>query len=385
MGKPPDRREGPQDTLRGYRLHLDAEERAFLGLVRPAPVAPPTDEIDWRMVGDLARIHRLEGRLYRAVERNIVAPPDAVATSVRKAAFGHLHGSLPILQQRDRLIHILAEEGIVPMVVKGAALVDSLYRDAALRPMDDVDLLLPDGAGARVEALAPRLRDAGIDLRRFEIEEDHHDLTMDGTYRLDFPRLWSDSRPAPFADGLARIPSLEDQLLLVCVSCCRNSFWRLVTILDAAEILHRHHGDLDWDRIAARAHQWELAPALDTLLALTGMLFGVDAPERARAPLAPEAWRRRCIRELLGAYRLHAGGGLEAVNIPRPIAAFALKYSVSTPRVLLRQARSVLFPDWRWMRSHYPRAGRTELVLRYLAHPFVVAGLAARLVLRRGR
>jgi hypothetical protein len=156
-------------------------------------------------------------------------------------------------------------------------------------------------------------------------------------------------------------------------------------MLDAAEILHRHRGDLDWERIAARARQWELAPALDTLLALTGMLFAVDVPEAARTSLAPEAWRRRFIRELLGAYRLHAGGGLEAVNIPRPIAAFALKYSVSTTRVLLRQTRSVLFPDWRWMRSHYPRAGRTELALRYLVHPFVVAGLAARLVLRRGR
>jgi hypothetical protein len=375
------------DPQRGYRMRLDADERTFLGLVRPAPAWLGAEPPDWKVVSELGRIHQMQPRLHRAVERGIPPepPPEAFTDRWRKAYYSSLGANLPLLDQRDRLVKALAEAGVTPMVVKGAAVADALHEDPALRPMDDVDLLLPPGGEALLASLRPGLEREGVDWRRLEAEERHHDLTMDGTFRVDFDRLWAEAGPAPFAGGAARLPALEDQLLLVCVSCCRNSFWKLVTLLDAAVLLHRHGGEIDWDVIVDRSRRWELAVALDTLLALCAMLFEVAAPDTVRARLAPGAGRRRIIADLLAAYRLHAGGGLESVNIPRPIRAFALKYAVSTPRVLSRQARAVLLPGWRWMRAHYPEARRGELLLRTVAHPFVVVGLAARLALRRGR
>jgi len=370
-----------RDDARGYRLALDVDERALLDLARPGSPAVPDPAPDWESVGAMAHIHRLEARLHRAVEAlgSSEGPPGPVADAWRTAYFASLHRNVSRLDQRDRAVRQLAEGGIRVMVVKGAALADTLYTDPAVRPMEDMDFLLPQGSTDRFEELAPGLEAAGIDLLRMEVEEDHHDLTMDGIYRLDYARLWADAEVAPFADGVALVPCLEDQLLLVCISCCRNSFWNLVTLLDAAEILHQHGEKIDWDRAIGRARGLGLETALDTVLALVASLFGEIAPAEARARLVPAPWRRRLIANLLADFRLHEGAGMESVNIRRPIGAFALKYAVNGPGTVARQLRRLVVPNWAWMRAHYPDSGPAGILLHYLAHPFRLLGLGAHL------
>ena len=370
----------PVDPVRDYRLPLDRDERALLSLVRPEPVLPAEAGADWEVVGALARLHRLEARLHHVVQTRGARIPPAVARQLQSAYFRDLHANVTLLHRRDRAVHVLAEAGVRPMVVKGAALADSLYTDPAVRPMGDIDLLLP--AGSTTQALAA-LSEAHIDLRGYEIEERHHDLTMDGMYPFDFEGMWAEARPAPFGGGEALVPAPEDQLLLVAVSCCRNSFWNLLIILDAAELVHCRGSEIDWDRLERRLRDVGLTWAMDTLLALSAALYAVEAPAEFRRRIAPAAWRRRAIGNLLAGYRLRAEGGLESVNIPRPMGAFALKYAVNTPRIVGRQLRQVAFPPWTWMRAHYPDSGRAALIARYALHPFVLGTLALRFLLDR--
>jgi hypothetical protein len=375
------------DAARGYRLVLDADETALLDLVRPGRREPSCGTPDWQVVSRLARVHRLQPRLHRATtgEHDLPGIPAPLREDWRREYFSALSAAVALLDQRDRAVGALAARGVRPMVVKGAALGGVLYPDPAVRPMGDIDLLLPRGALARLVDLPGLLRAAGVDAGPFEIEEDHHDLTMDGILPIDLEAIWQAAVPASFAPEAALVPCLEDQLLLTAVSCCRNSFWNLVLVLDAAEMLRQHRDRIDVDRLAERARAWQLEWALDTLLGLAEALFGEAAPAALRARLEPPALRRRMLGNLLAGYRLHPGEGLEALNIPRPAGAFALKYAVSHTGIVARQARAFVFPSWKWMRAHFPADSRAGLVGRYVAHPFVLAGLGVRLVRARSR
>lgn len=375
------------DSARGYRLLLDADETTLIHLVRPRRRAPAPGGSHWDAVDRLARGHRLEPRLHRATtgEHDLPGIPAPLREAWRREYFTALSAAVALLDQRDRAVRVLAARGVRPLVVKGAALGGVLYPDPAVRPMGDLDLLLPRGSMARLAGLPESLREAGVDPGRFEIEEDHHDLTMDGIFPIELEALWKTAVPAPFAPAEAFVPCLEDQLLLTAVSCCRNGFWNLVLVLDAAEMIRQHGNRLDLNRLAERARNWRLDWALDTLLALAAALFGEAAPAALRERLEPPALRRRVLRNLLAGYRLHAGDGLAALNINRPAGAFALKYAVNHPGVVARQVRDFVLPRWSWMRAHYPHDSRAGLVGRYLAHPFVLAGVGVRLAASRVR
>ena len=376
-----------RDAARGYVLLLDPDEAALLHLVRPGRRSPPAGSPDWQAVARLARVHRLEPRLHRATtgEQDLPGIPAPLREDWRREYFTSLSAAVALLDQRDRAVGALAARGVRPLVVKGAALGGVLYPDPAVRPMGDIDLLLPRGTLARLPDLPELLQEVGVDASRFEIEEEHHDLTMDGILPIDLEAIWQAAVPASFAPGAAQVPCREDQLLLTAVSCCRNSFWNLVLVLDAAEMLRQHGDRLDLDRLVTRARAWRIEWALDTLLALAAALFGEEAPAALRSRLEPPAFRRRMLGNLLSGYRLHAGEGLEAVNIQRPAGAFALKYAVNHGGIVARQARDFVFPRWTWMRAHFPADSRAGLVRRYLAHPFVLAGVGLRLAMTKRR
>src|SRR5262249_33535971 len=56
--------------------------------------------------------------------------------------------------ERDRIAHTLARHGVTPVLLKGSALRESVYRDATERSMGDVDLLVaPDELDRSIAAL----------------------------------------------------------------------------------------------------------------------------------------------------------------------------------------------------------------------------------------
>jgi len=196
--------------------------------------------------------------------------------------------------------------GVPALALKGLVLLLRYYEDPALRPMSDVDLLVRpqdrDGAlGALARAgfvgrpVAPRLRPY---LTAFEavrpadhVEVDLHQYLIEyGAPPAEERGLWERARPIDLGGGV-RLPgvSAEDLLLHVCVASLkfgrhRNSRW----VVDAAAILRREAGALDWDLLVRAGIRRGAARPLGECLGYLSDAHGLPVPEAAIAALLRE-------------------------------------------------------------------------------------------------
>lgn len=223
-----------------------------------------------------------------------------------------------------RIDAALAGARVTALVVKGAALAQTVYPEPWMRPMSDVDLLVADahleraitalaGAGFAVD---PRPADRRLSYPVFNevmlsypvgpgslLVELHTSLDKVVRRSIDLPAIAARSRPWTSALSL---PALEDQLLIVVLHAATADFDHAVAWLD----LHRLFGaDPDLDVVLARAAAWSL---------MTPLYVAARALSDAGSDRVPPTLSSRCrpngLRELalkryfdLGRFPLHAG------------------------------------------------------------------------------
>ena len=106
----------------------------------------------WPRLAEIARDHRLEPLLCWQAERGAWPVPDTTAAAWRAA---RREAAIAALAQQAALrlaLATLGEAGIAAVALKGVALAWKHYPEAALRPMRDIDLLVPEARA--IEAFA---------------------------------------------------------------------------------------------------------------------------------------------------------------------------------------------------------------------------------------
>lgn len=234
---------------------------------------------------EVAMAHRLEG---------ILLLPHAVATAVAP----------------------LTGAGLDPVVLKGPAL-SARYPEVGLRPMDDIDLLLPRRFHA---AALGALQRAGWDVvrrsarDRYDTVLRHPDvpaLVLELHYGLD---AWYERATALDAEELWRrrveidclgtpafgLP-LPEELVMLCTHAAKpfHCFTRLVWIADLAMVLGQRAEaglDVDWSAVHAVARAGRCTTQVAAALTLAGHA-GVRAPAGA-FPLPDRGWRAAALGAL---------------------------------------------------------------------------------------
>lgn len=286
---------------------------------------------------------RPEIELLLALARSRVAPEatervDAVLGAVRdwdlllRAAFAHgvaslLHNNLGAIRSdllpqavRERLaqdwlvrtvrgafysrelVRILAlfeAAGLRVLPYKGPVLAVSVYGDVALRPFQDLDVLVADEDYAAACALFSA-RDWRVDAQydwettfidgsnRTTVDL-HRDL-LPKRYRLPlhFADLYARQRPVHLAGSI--VPSLapEDALLCLCLQVAKDG-WEgrctLIKICDINELVRSAEG-LDWAAVMSEAQQREAERILCLGLNLAKELLGTALPDAILAEMA---------------------------------------------------------------------------------------------------
>lgn len=175
------------------------------------------------------------------------------------------------LAERHRLLRSLAEEGIAPVVLKGAALCSSVYREPAERQFGDIDLLLesrevapatellsgmgyePLGGEEGVEAYQAHHYHVRLEHPRGFVVELHWDLTRpDSAFRLDADAFRSRAGTLDSSDVALRMPSPEDHVPLIVVQQLQGGFRGLRRLVDIDRIV-RASTDMDWSYVARAA------------------------------------------------------------------------------------------------------------------------------------
>jgi hypothetical protein len=299
----------------------DDAERYFLALLaEPHPPLPPAiGELFWAGVLDLAVRHRLGEFLYvrRAATLRADWPAAARATTRRWYVENSLRNTR-FHAELTRVATALREDGLAPVLLKGGALLLTVYDDPGERPFGDLDLLVrPD----ELEAAAAVMRRLGYRLDQAYQPESfyrahHYHLIFRHAARpwLCFEIHWDLSLPimdvAFNVDGLRRravlakrddleilVPSPGDALLLLALHAGLNGFARLGLIRDVATLADTDPTELAAGDLWHAAQIGRLAVPLATSLSLA-RLFGGEGANRLLAA-RPRPWRGGLLRRIL--------------------------------------------------------------------------------------
>lgn len=321
---------------------LNSEERALTQLIRsafppdghavPAPLIPSSA---WSHLAQTAQRHGIAPLVYASLQKNgsVSEPPPGVGELLR---FAYLKTSVASdlgRQVFSRLQADFARAGIPLIALKGSALAATLYPDAALRPLGDLDVLVPRTAARRAGALlqaqgfAPLLeladdfqysfaneacfirrgkRPAQVDL--------HWHLFPLAYYRRRIPIEWfwertQEIRAAAIqpngsfraereitAARTMRILSPAAQLLHLCSHfVLQHGGARLLWSYDLALLLARDREQLDWAETLAALRTFGLGRTIRAALAQVHESWEVAPPEavsRELGELAPTSGER---------------------------------------------------------------------------------------------
>jgi branched-chain amino acid transport system permease protein len=272
-----------------------------------APSLHDLREDDWTALDEAAVRHDVAPLLWHRLEERgaaSLAPP-----AVRKRlGDAHIVAGLRAEAQRRQLAEILAALGArdVPVVpLKGAHLAAHAYPTPALRPMGDLDLLVPE---SRLETAMDAVADAGYarpgeeeraayrnhrhppPLRRagrLPVELHYTIEPCAPPFTLPLADVWARTRPAATAgvDVLALAP--EDLLLHLATHMGRSRLLgtSLVRIYDVAMWTERFGASADWDAVVRRAAESEAQRFVYAALGLASRLLAAEVPPEALAAL----------------------------------------------------------------------------------------------------
>jgi hypothetical protein len=259
----------------------------------PAPAAAAAWQ-RWRATVEFDDVDHGSTRLLPLVYRNLgVDAFDAEVTGRLKGLYRRSwsHNQL-IFKRAAEVIAVLEEAGIETLVIKGASLALLSYGDVGVRPMDDVDLLVPlERTAEAIEALsvADWLPDHDDPPAWTEV---HHSLGFAGPdngsvdlhwFSLWQPasdvELWRASVPLGLAGAATRAPCPADQLLLACV---HGTPWSPLPpfrwIADAITVIRSAGEQLDWNWLVAEAERRRLTVATAAALDYLDEEFGTAVP-----------------------------------------------------------------------------------------------------------
>jgi hypothetical protein len=316
--------------------------------------------------------------LYDCVrDRNIAPAPveQALALAYQQSAMDNALLSVEL----ERLSAHLARADLPAIVLKGAALGDTLYGNSALRPMTDIDLLLHPEDVARALDL---LRGHGyawneVEARPgvrlgFENElmlrapgrapvsiELHWHLIDSPFYQQRVPEswFWQTSRQVTLAQTQALVLGLEANLLYLSAHyVLHHRAQGLRWLVDIAALIASQPAQIDWQLLLAQAQAFYLVAPLQIVLAQLAEAWDIPiepAVVAAAYSLPISAEERHVITPLLAGHR------------PVLKRFWADLASMPDWRMRLRYGAAQVFPSPAYMRNRYRPDHAWALPLTY--------------------
>jgi hypothetical protein len=294
----------------------------------------------------------------------MAACPVEIITSDEVAAFAQFAFFRPHLAE---LLCAFAAADLGLLVLKGAALAETIYDRPSRRPFGDLDVLLcpVDAPRAKIvlEALGygvdPRvwndlLRQRDCQANFFKhtergpvVVELHTDLINNplfrGTVLIANESLWERARPACLAGTEAWVLGPEDQLLHLCLHLACHYFAAPQSHRDIAQVCAMR--EIDWPLLVALARQARASAACFGGLFVASRLHGTPIPVSVLDTLAPRTGRLRLeqLAEAYAAAPMHSQS--ERLSL--------LWHLLENPPRRSKAFRRILFPSRRWLTEHY--------------------------------
>jgi len=197
-----------------------------------------------------------------------------------------------LLQEMTDLEKALEKRDIQVIVLKGAALLNTVYRDVALRPMEDIDLMVrPEhleelkavfaGMGFTPDKLYPYTFKRGIitlDLHNDYLST-HRVRSRQAVAAIRFEDVWARAIPISPDHGYLLKLSIYDELIAQAFHLLKHRFNRLIWFVDIRESIENHKDAFDWVEFIRRCRGFRAQRVVLYMLLLARRLLAMDVPD----------------------------------------------------------------------------------------------------------
>jgi len=250
-------------------------------------------------------LHSILDRLESRGQSGIAAIPPSVKAQLAQSYYSNAAYNAVLCRELAGVLAALTEAGVPVILLKGAALIKTIYADPADRPMNDLDLLvrradIPRAVSALQARGFQRLMDNYIRFHVFLLGGQAGQVSVELHWSLvlndqRFPALidwfWGQSEPLKATSSLASVLSPTAQLLYLTahLGLQHKGEERLIWFYDLSLLAARRCEDIDWDGLLQQAVQAGWADALYQAFSMVQDRFGlIDGT----LPL-PEGWLER--------------------------------------------------------------------------------------------
>lgn len=285
---------------------------------------PEPKSIPWPEVLRLAVPGNVAASVYTVVRDISEGVPSSARRTLEEAYYRCAAANTRGLYQLAHLQDGLADVGTPLLLLKGAALGETLYGDVALRPMGDIDLAVPvQAVSATGEALLemgysqgqPEHRAGSLIIyggqelftppspQQIDVELHWHVLSIPYYLRrVPMDWFWDNTESLTVAGRPFRVLNLEANLIyLPAHLALHHGFHGWHSLLDLALLVTRNADRLQWEKVIAAATSFELLNVLrSTLDRLAGVWpsLPLDDPRRQLRDLQPSGTDTRLFRLL---------------------------------------------------------------------------------------
>lgn len=296
-------------------MNNDPNDEILVGLLRapaseqrPEPF-PRLSGADWERLLTRAARHSLVPLLYYVFKQNpAITAPEPVLNQCRQIFLAESAQSLRRANELKTILTILRAARVPVLVLKGAYLAEKIYRHPALRPMEDLDLLVKPADLARLPGI---MNAAGyVCQRKYWLEaeaalgihlppfqkaggmpvEFHWTLQKPtAPFQLDHEQIWARSGTEEMAGVETGTMATEHLLLHLCLHDGHDHLFNygLLHLYDLHEILRRRGDRLDWRELTGLARDWQAEKYLFLNLLLVREILQGKVPEEVLRTLQP--------------------------------------------------------------------------------------------------
>ena len=238
---------------------------------------------DWPNLITLAEAHSLAPLLYHHLHQCDVPIPSDIRLKLQGLTLRHRQANAIRLNVLDNILQLLGTANIPVLVLKGGALAPTIYPQPGFRPMNDLDLLVPEAAQTEAQHM---LKQTGFqpNPQAMQPPADHHHLPVlvmqqDGlTVSVEIHRrLFSGllTRDTALEDGVwdtalpfwlnGRLAHTLSPLNTLChlYQHTLSEPTRLIRLVDITAVAKKYADDIDWT--AVRQNHPQIIAALSNL------------------------------------------------------------------------------------------------------------------------
>ena len=240
---------------------------------------------DWGQIIEASRRHLVSPQLYLHLKEARV--PDKFIAPLRNIYLSTLQQNLQRLHRLGEHLHLLKENNIPVIVLKGAYLAEAVYANMGARIFSDVDLLV------RPEDLSNAQRcllDAGAFSKEEPFQIDFHWYLDDGL-AIDLGAIFDRFKPVTCGGVQTFGLAPEDLLLHLCIHLSVHhhfEFGGIRTLCDLREVMRCFGDRIDWDYIVKEATRLGIERALYVTFCLSEQLLPAGIPDQVMNALKPD-------------------------------------------------------------------------------------------------